>query len=181
MQSRDRVDLFQAQGVEFQRGLAQAQIVGLVGAQKDGTAGAAQNVGHLLVGGSETAGDVGDKDDHVGLLDRQFGLSAHQGNVGGGILRQHLFGPGSPPGNDGLGQYFDTARVHHDKVDVVPFGRSVQPVAGRARLVMHHRQPLADDTVEEGAFTHVRPAHEGHDGDCRLRIVDCRLHDGPAR
>ena len=139
MQGRDRVNFSQSQGVELRRGLAQAEVIGLVGGQKDGAAGAAQNVGHLLVGGGETAGDVGDEDDSVGSLDCQFGLGAHQGNIGGGVLRQYPLGAGSPPGNDGLGQYFDTAGVYYREGDAVPFGRGLQPVTGCTRLVVYYR------------------------------------------
>ena len=67
------------------------------------------------------------------------------------------------PGRDGLGQHLDAACVHDDEGNTVPLGHGVQAVAGGARLVVHNRDPLADDTIEKRGFSHVGTAHESHD------------------
>ena len=161
----------QPQGVELQRGLPQTVVVRLVDRQEDRAAGPAEDVGDLAVAGGDAAGGVGEEDDGVGVADCLLGLLPNQRDEGGGVLGEHPFRPRTTAGDDGLREYLDAAGVNDGEWEAVPLGVGVQPVAGGAGPVVYHRQPPADDAVEECGFAHVGPPDEGDEGFVLHRAV----------
>ena len=88
--------------------------------------------------------DVGDKDDHVGVVDGDLSLVAHEG-------QNHVVGAG-----------LDTAGVHQNELAAGPLGLTVNAVTGYAGNVLYDGHTLTDQLVEKHGLTHVGAAHNGN-------------------
>ena len=143
-------------------GIAQSQIVelikhrvrfahrvGLVDGQHHRLLGAQQHIGHVLIGGGDTGADVAHQHDHIGVLDGQFRLIAHE-------LQDLAVGIG-----------LNAAGVHDGEGASAPLTVGVKAVARDAGGVLHDGQALPGQTVKQHGLSHVGAAHNGND---RLHI-----------
>ena len=84
----------------------------------------------------------------IGHLDRAFGQAAH------------------PPLQRIIGGIFEAGGIDHGKPQIGQPRLSFPQISGHTRLVIDQCKLLADKTVEQGGFAHVRAAHnsegEGH-------------------
>ena len=106
---------------------------------------AAQLAGDLLIEGRDAIQSVDHEKDHVGRLDRELHLPLRR--------RDQLA--------DGLAALqAKTAGVEEHVITVRDWGRD--DVARDARLVMHNRDALAREPVEETALADVRTTDDGN-------------------
>jgi hypothetical protein len=103
----------------------------------------------MLVERRDAGARVEQQQRDIGLADRLLGLLAHAGLE---RLVEHILQAGG---------------VDHGEVEVAEMPCAEAPVARHARLVVHQRQLLADQAVEQGRLADIRPADdgdgEGHD------------------
>jgi hypothetical protein len=122
----------------------------LIGDEHDSAPCSAQNLGDVLVERIQSDLRVDDEDDRVGFLSRGFGLTA--GCLGEDFTVR------------GIRVRIDAGGVDYTEGAAAPLAQRVKPVAGHARRVLHDRQPLTDQAVEEGALSDVRTADDGNGG-----------------
>jgi hypothetical protein len=148
----DRIRLLPAERIKL-RGIGLALgVVGLVDRDDDRLRRSSEERRGLLVGGRDAGNGVDEKEDDVGLADRQPGL----------LLDLEL---------DRVGRvHLQAAGVDDDEAPAVPIGIAVHPVAGRAGTVLDDRLAAAHDAVEERRLADVGPADDGdHRQTCEAR------------
>ncbi len=131
------------------------QTVGLVHYQEYGFTGAAQPVGHRLVGGGHPLAGIDQKQDAVSFLDGLPGLARHQSVQPVGLGAQ-------------------AAGVHRQIGPPAQPTLAILPVAGQAGKISHQGVTGSGETVEQGRLADVRPSDQGDNGK-----HDCRLATGP--
>jgi hypothetical protein len=60
------------------------------------------------------------------------------------------------------GDRVNSAGIDDIESHTIPFGFGHQPVTRRTGHFVHHRQPLASQAVEQGAFTDIRTPNQGY-------------------
>ena len=83
------------------------------------------------------------EEDHVGIADGGLGLRAH-------AAEERFFR-----------RLLQARRVDDAEFEVAEARLALAPVAGHARPVVHQRQLLADETIEESRFADIRPPDNG--------------------
>ncbi len=147
MEGRDAHRVAQTQIVELielRRGLTGG--IQLVHGQHDGLFCPLEHGGHLLIGGGDAGADIGDQNDHLGVVDGDQRLLAHE-------LQNFIIGFG-----------LDAAGVHQNEGLSAPFCVTVNAVAGDAGGVLHDGVPLFGNAVEQQGFAHIGPTDHGDDG-----------------
>ena len=137
---------------------------GLVGDQDDGLVGAAHQRGEVAVDRRDADARVDDEEDRVRLLDGDFGLAVHAGRQIVALA------------------FVETGGVDHREVEIAEAGVALATVAGDARRVVHQRQLLADEAVEQSRLADVGAADDG-DAQGHLKLSParaCRSARGPA-
>ena len=138
-----------AKGIEFKGvGVHSTDGVALVHRQRHGLAGFAQHGGNVLIGGGDTAADVGNHNDGVCQLDADFRLTAHE--------FQHI----------AVGVRLDAAGVHQRKAPAAPFAAAVNAIPGDAGGVLHNGGALAGELIKQHGFSHIGPSDDGYQWFC---------------
>ena len=104
--------------------------VHLVDRQHDGLFAALKHTRHLLVGGGHAGLDIGDKNDHRGVVNGDLRLLPHEG--------QDLI----------IGAGLNTAGIHQTELAAQPLAFAVNAVTGHARRIFHDAQASADQLIE---------------------------------
>ena len=128
-------------GVNMTRG------VHLVHRQHDGFTGALEHTCHLLIGGGHTRLNIGDKHDHIGVVDGDLRLLTHESEdlvIGAGL---------------------DTAGIHQAELAAQPLALAVNTVTGDTGGVLHDGKTLTDQLIKQHGFAHVGATH-----DCNQRF-----------
>ena len=115
--------------------------VHLVDRQHDGLFAALKHTRHLLIGGGHAGFDIGDKNDHRGVVNGDLRLLPHEG--------QDLI----------IGAGLDTAGVHQTELAAQPLAFAVYTVTGHARRILHNAQASADQLIEQHGLPHIGPSH----------------------
>ena len=134
---RNAVRVAESQRVELVRGVYLVVVVDLVDHEDHFFRRAPKQVGHHHIQVGNPGRHLHEKQDYVGLLDRQHHLLADLGLEN--ILSPH----GIPAG------------VDYGKLAAAPVGRTVMPVARGARRIVDDRFAHPDQTVEKGALPDV--------------------------
>ena len=134
-----------AQGIELvDIRVHRADGVALVHRQHHRLAGFAQDGGHILVRGGDTAADIRDHDDGIGQLNADLRLTAHE--------FQHII----------VGTGFNTAGIHQGEGAAAPFAVPIDPVPGNAGGVLHDGGSVTRQLVKEHGFAHIGAANNGN-------------------
>src|SRR5207237_5847918 len=123
-----------------------SRIVRFVHHEEDGGLRAAQEVGELAIGGSQSICGVADEEDGVGLFHRDLRLAAHLDSK-----RVELVEDYSACVDDGEGA-------------ALPLDGRVEAIARYARRVLHDGDPLSDEPVEYGRLADVGPPDHRDEG-----------------
>ena len=134
----------QAQRIGFQHRAFALAPFRLVDHRYDRHVGGAQVAGDLLVQRGQPGARIGDEQRRVRAFQRGFGLLAHPAGQAGGVLVL-------PPGG------VDNGEAHPGNL-----GIAHAPVARHAGLVVHQRQLLADQAIEQRRFADIGPTYD-HD------------------
>ena len=126
----------------------------LVGDHDDGPVMPAQNIGEDLVELGHAHTRVDDEQGHVAFPDGCLGLGAHPG------LKAFV------------SDVFEAGGVDQFEVKVANPPGPEATVAGHARAVVHDRQALARQAVEQGRFSDVGPADDGESEGHGRRLTD---------
>ena len=117
--------------------------LGLVGAEDDGRARAAQQLRQHLVDGRDAHAGVDQEEAGVRLRDRALGEPAHS-------ARQRV-----------VGDLLEARRVDDGEAQVAEARLALAQVARDARPVVHEREPPPDEPVEQRGLADVRPSDDG--------------------
>ena len=120
--------------------------VALVHRQGHRLSGFAEHGGHILIGGGNTAADVGDHNNGVSQFNADFRLPAHK--------LQHI----------AVGSRLDAAGIHQGEGAAAPLTLAVNPVPGDARGILHDGGALAGELIEQHGLAHVGPSNNCDQG-----------------
>ncbi len=144
MLGRDRDAARRARGRRPRARRRAAAALGLVGDEDDGLAGAAQPVGEMAIERRHAGARIDEEERDVGVGERALGLRPH---ARGELARRRLLEPG---GIDDAEAQIAEARL------------GLAAVARHAGRVVHQRQALAGEAVEQRRFADIGPAEDGH-------------------
>lgn len=136
----------QTERIEIIDVVVHALMIDLVDHQNNGLAAFAQHRGHVFVVGSHAGAAIGEKEDDVAGVDRDFGLTAH-------LLEQNI-----------ICFRFDSAGVDQRKFVIEPFAVCINAVAGYAGCILHNGNAAACNFVKEGRFAYIRAADDRDKG-----------------
>ena len=129
--------------------------VHLVHRQHHGLVGPQEHTGYLLIGGGHAGLDVAHENDHIGVVDGDLRLTAHESQ------------------NLAVGTRLDTAGIHDVKGTARPLALGIDPVTGDAGGVLHNGKTLSTQLVEEHGLAHIGSAHDCNQRFHGITLVSC--------
>ena len=150
--SRDRIDKLETQGIEFAHAIHVFGNIDFVDGQGQRLFGASQGARDNLVLGEQTRLGIGDKDDGIGLRDRDARLGLYlgfQSALGIRVEPGRIDEKNPPAGDDDF------------------FG---DPVSGNPGHVLDQRPAVAGVAIEQPRLADIGAAHDGHDWEYCFRI-----------
>ena len=162
MLRRDRKHIRDSQPMNI---IGQARLpigVNLVDRQKQRLSSLSQQPRQLEVGRRKLRTPIHNHHDGESLIEREPGLPKNLSRDEICVLRN------------------DATRIHDAKLSPTPLRVPIEPVASNARLIAHNGPPRADDAIEQGRFTNIRPAHDRKNRQGR-RAMQKMSQDSPIR
>ena len=156
----------QAKAKRFHHAALRRLALGLVGHQHHRRVAFAQPAGDLLVQRGDAGACIDQEQSDVAILDSRLGLQAHAARQ---RLRVLILIAGG---------------VDDGEVQAQQMRLPLAPVAGHAGLVVHQRQLLADQPVEQGGLAHIGASddrYRGQHGPIPSTIITIDKNSAPAK